>query len=51
MTLLEVKNLGMRFGGLQANRDITFSVESGELMGLIGPNGSGKSTLFNCIAG
>lgn len=51
MALLEVKGLGMRFGGLQANCDISFSVEQGELVGLIGPNGSGKSTLFNCVAG
>jgi len=51
MALLEVKGLGMRFGGLHANRDISFAVEQGELVGLIGPNGSGKSTLFNCIAG
>ncbi|MEW6347642.1 MAG: ABC transporter ATP-binding protein [Thermodesulfobacteriota bacterium] len=51
MSLLEVRNLGMRFGGLLANYGITFSLEAGELVGLIGPNGAGKSTLFNCIAG
>jgi branched-chain amino acid transport system ATP-binding protein len=51
MALLEVQGLGMQFGGLHANWDISFAVEPGELVGLIGPNGSGKSTLFNCIAG
>ncbi len=51
MALLEVRDLGMRFGGLLANCGITFSLEAGEMVGLIGPNGAGKSTLFNCIAG
>ena len=51
MALLQVEKLTKRFGGLVANRDLTFSVESGELVAIIGPNGAGKSTLFNCIAG
>ncbi len=51
MALLEVQGLGMSFGGLRANWDISFAVAQGELVGLIGPNGAGKSTLFNCIAG
>lgn len=51
MAILEVQGLGMSFGGLHANRDISFAVAEGELVGLIGPNGAGKSTLFNCIAG
>lgn len=50
-TLLEVQGLGMTFGGLHANFDISFKVAAGEMVGLIGPNGAGKSTLFNCIAG
>ena len=49
--LLEVSDLGKRFGGFVALHDITLEVESGERVGLIGPNGSGKSTLVNCICG
>ena len=49
--LLEIENLGKRFGGLQALRDLTFNVNEGEILGLIGPNGAGKSTLFNLING
>lgn len=50
MALLEVDALTKRFGGLTANRDISFSVEAGELLAIIGPNGAGKSTLFNGLA-
>jgi branched-chain amino acid transport system ATP-binding protein len=49
--LLEVDNLGKRFGGFVALENITLSVAAGECLGLIGPNGSGKSTLVNCICG
>jgi branched-chain amino acid transport system ATP-binding protein len=49
--LLEVRNLGKRFGGFVALEDIALSVQPGERVGLIGPNGSGKSTLVNCICG
>ena len=49
--LLEVYNLTKRFGGLVANSEISFSLEKGEIVGLIGPNGSGKTTLFSCLSG
>jgi len=49
--LLEVQGITKRFGGLLANDNISFTVNQGEIVGIIGPNGSGKSTLFNCITG
>jgi branched-chain amino acid transport system ATP-binding protein len=49
--LLEVDNLGKRFGGFVALENISLAVPAGERIGLIGPNGSGKSTLVNCICG
>lgn len=51
MALLEVKDLTKRFGGLVANKDISLSVEEGEIVAIIGPNGAGKSTLFNGLVG
>lgn len=51
MSLLEVSGLTMKFGSLAANTDVSFSVEEGQIVGLIGPNGSGKTTLFNCVSG
>ena len=51
MTLLDVQRLTKSFGGLVANKDISFAVAQGELLGVIGPNGAGKTTLFNSIAG
>jgi branched-chain amino acid transport system ATP-binding protein len=48
---LEVRNLSRAFGALTAVRDVSLSVEPGELVGLIGPNGAGKSTLYNLVAG
>ena len=49
--LLEVSGLTKRFGGLVANREVSFTVAPGELVGIIGPNGAGKSTLFDLITG
>jgi branched-chain amino acid transport system ATP-binding protein len=51
MPLLEVTNLGKRFGGFVALDGVDLTVNHGERVGLIGPNGSGKSTLVNCICG
>ncbi len=49
--LLVVEGLTMRFGGLIAVRDLSFSVGRGDITSLIGPNGAGKTTVFNCITG
>lgn len=49
--LLQVKGVGMTFGGLQALQDINLTVQAGEFVSVIGPNGAGKSTLFNVISG
>ena len=49
--LLDVKGVTKRYGGLAANADITFDVNTGEIVGIIGPNGAGKSTLFDLITG
>ena len=51
MALLEVKNLGISFGGLRAVDEFSVSIEKGELYGLIGPNGAGKTTVFNMLTG
>jgi len=51
MTVLEVQGLSKAFGGIQAARDVSFSLEAGELLALIGPNGAGKTTCFNCLNG
>jgi branched-chain amino acid transport system ATP-binding protein len=48
--LLQVRNLGVRFGGVHALSDVSFSVGRGAICGIIGPNGAGKTTLFNCLS-
>jgi branched-chain amino acid transport system ATP-binding protein len=49
--VLQVTNIRKQFGGLTAVDGVSFSVNEGEILGIIGPNGSGKSTLFNCVLG
>ena len=51
MAMLEVKNLGISFGGLKAVDNFSVTIEKGELYGLIGPNGAGKTTVFNLLTG
>ena len=51
MGILEVKNVGKRFGGLQALSDVNLSVAENTVHAIIGPNGAGKSTLLNCLVG
>ncbi|WP_170390073.1 ABC transporter ATP-binding protein [Ruegeria arenilitoris] len=50
MSLLEFENVTLKFGGLTAVNDLSFSVEEGEVFAIVGPNGAGKSTVFNLIS-
>jgi branched-chain amino acid transport system ATP-binding protein len=48
--LLQVRDVGIRFGGVQALANVSFCVGQGVICGIIGPNGAGKTTLFNCLS-
>ena len=51
MSLLDVQNLRMQFGGLVAVENVNFTLEARQIAAIIGPNGAGKTTVFNCISG
>lgn len=50
MALLEVSGVTVKFGGIVALQDLSFTIEEGQICGLIGPNGAGKTTLFNVVS-
>src|SRR4030043_555863 len=50
-TILEVRDISIAFGGLQALTNVSIEVRVGEIYGLVGPNGAGKTVLLNCING
>ena len=50
MTLLDVREITVRFGGIVALQDLSFGIERGQICGLIGPNGAGKTTMFNVVS-
>ena len=48
---LTVQDVNLHFGGVQVLGEVGFTVEPGQIFGLVGPNGAGKTSLFNCISG
>ncbi|MFK4836812.1 ABC transporter ATP-binding protein [Microbacterium sp. ZW T2_14] len=48
---LEVRDVSLQFGGVKVLEDVSFTVEAGQIFGLVGPNGAGKTSLFNCVSG
>ena len=50
MSLLDVQDITVRFGGIVALDGLTFSIDEGDICGLIGPNGAGKTTMFNVVS-
>ncbi|MCP4086544.1 MAG: ABC transporter ATP-binding protein [Actinomycetia bacterium] len=50
MSLLDVSNITVRFGGITALNDLSFTIDEGQICALIGPNGAGKTTLFNVVS-
>lgn len=51
MNVVEISNLTVRYPGIKALDNVSFSVKPGDFLGIIGPNGAGKSTLFSCMLG
>jgi branched-chain amino acid transport system ATP-binding protein len=51
MSLLEIRDLKITFGGLDALSGLNFHIDEGEIVSIIGPNGAGKTTFFNAISG
>ena len=51
MSVLAIKHVTQRFGGLVAVKELEFAIEAGSIVAMIGPNGAGKSTVFNLITG